>query len=171
MNYSIIDPALTPTELEAVHNDVFSNRFPWYYHPDDVTKGTGNPFMSHTLMSYNADGLAVEGTVNSDAYGFFRNIFNRLVPDHSVLFRANLNMTFHSSVAHGSIHKDHEFEHKNLLIYLSHAQGGTCLFDDDHTLIDTIKPKYNQACTFQGAHAQQMCLPGQTRVVAVFTYL
>jgi hypothetical protein len=171
MNYTVIENVLTEQELEAVNRVVLGYDYPWFYHPSDTHDSQGLPFMCHTLMHRHDSYTPVEGNVNSESYQFFKSIFDRLCPEKTVL-RASLNLTFHNPAQHGSIHLDHEFEHHNLIIYLSHTSAGTLLFDENHKQIDRIPSDYNTAAIFQGQHhAQELCAPGETRLVAVFTYI
>ena len=171
MNYTVIENALTEQELAAVAHDLLGYNYPWFYHYSDTDDSDGFPFMCHTLMHRDPTNMPVQGKVNSDSYPFFQTIFDRLCPGRTVL-RAALNLTFHNPAQHGNIHVDHEFDHHNLVIYLNHTDAGTLLFDDEHTLTDRIPAAYNTAVQFAGLkHAQELCAPGETRLVAVFTYL
>jgi len=171
MNYTVIENVLTMQELDAINRVVLGYDFPWFYHPSDTHDSQGLPFMCHTLVHRDESYTPVEGTVNSQSYEFFKTIFDRICPDRTVL-RASLNLTFHNPAEHGSIHVDHEFEHNNLIIYLSHTSAGTILYDQNHKQIDCTPSEYNTAVQFAGLpHAQQLCAPGETRLVVVFTYI
>lgn len=165
------DNVLLDRELEQIHALVDSTSFPWYYSPDDVAPGTGSPFLSHGIVLKDAAGRACSGTVNSEVYPLFEEIFHRLF-GHRVLLRCSLNRTFHTGRAWGTPHVDHEFPHHNAIIYLSHASGGTVLFDSAGAVTDHSTPVYNRMVQFDGVtHAQGSCAPGETRTVLVYTYL
>ena len=171
MNYTIVENALTKQELEIVDTVILGDQYPWYYYATDIDNGPGFPFMCHTLMRRSNCGTAVAGIPNSGSYDLFKLIFDRLCPDHTML-RAALNLTFHNPVAHSTIHVDHLFPHRNLIIYLNQTEAGTLLFDEQHCVTDRIPCKRNTAVHFSGVdHAQEHCAPGQVRLVAVFTYV
>ena len=50
------------------------------------------------------------------------------------IFRISVNMTMNIGVERSSTHKDHEFPHKQLLIYLNDFEGGeTVILNDNDT--------------------------------------
>jgi hypothetical protein len=166
-----VDNALLDSELAQLHLLLDSTGFPWYYSPDDVAVGTGSPFLSHGIVLKDTQGQPVAGTVNSEVYPLFEGIFHRLF-GHRVMLRCSLNRTFHTGRAWGTPHVDHEFDHHNAIVYLSHAQGGTALFDHTGCITDQSTPAYNRMVQFDGVtHAQGSCAPGETRTVLVYTYL
>lgn len=173
MNYTHIENALTDQELEVIDRELMSYNYPWFLHLTDTEDDQGFPFMCHTLMHRNSTNMPLAGVVNSDSFEFFNTIFKRLCPQSTTLLRAAINLTFHnnSTAEVGTIHEDHEFEHNNLIIYLTKSKAGTRLYDNDEVERDRIPGEYNTAVKFQGKHAQEIPASGEARVVAVFTYI
>lgn len=173
MHYKIIPDVLTPQELAVIYNNVLGPDFPWYHLANDTVDGYGKPFMSHTLMHRHSSNGPEPGTVNSDAFDFFKEIFKRIVPNYKTILRANLNLTFHSEGDYGNPHVDHVLPHHVALIYLNPSCAGTVLFNDDGTVLETIPHQDNAAVLFDGSikHAQQTPGVGEARLVAVFNYI
>ena len=170
MDYEIIENALTEQELEVINDHVLGYEYPWFIHPGDVTEKNSFSFLCHTLMHRNEHNLPTEGTKNSGSFEFFAAIFERLVPDYKTILRAAVNLTVHHDADTGTIHEDHPFEHKNLIIYLNESDAGTRLYDRDNNQTAVIPAKVNTAVKFSGKHAQEFPSKG-IRVVAVFTYI
>jgi hypothetical protein len=169
MNYTIIEDALTPEELEVVNTEL-EHEFPWFLHLSDVEDGDRFPFLCHTLMHRASLDTATQGVVNSDSFDFFKTIFDRLVPEHTTLLRASLNLSVHNSSDVGTVHTDHKFPHKNLIIYLGDSGAGTRLYDEQGQETDRIPGTLNTAVKFEGRHAQEFPREG-VRLVVVFTYI
>ena len=64
----------------------------------------------------------------------------------------------------GWFHSDHDFNHHNLIIYLTPTDGGTYVQDTP------FFPEVDDVLTFQGIHANQFPTKGR-RVVLVATYM
>ena len=64
----------------------------------------------------------------------------------------------------GWFHSDHDWEHHNLIVYLTPTDGATYVQDKP------FYPEVDDVLTFQGTHAQQYPTQGR-RVVLVATYM
>jgi hypothetical protein len=131
------------------------------------------PYMGHILM--NRDGQK-EGVPHSDLYPFARRLVTNLLERNGVklrtIYRMAVNLTFSDPSLHGDPHKDHDFPHNNLLIYLNDFdEGYTFIFDDKNTIIDKVTGKKDTFVIFDGCrHAQGFCKPQQTRIALICTF-
>jgi len=87
--------------------------------------------------------------------------------DAKVIYRINANMTvpLDSKNKYGPLHTDHEFPHKNMIVYLTDCNGGG-------TMVSGEKPYYGQeddVIIFEGEH-QAGCPKFGRRVVLVYTF-
>lgn len=163
--------------------------FPWFFSKD--TTGIGSDcyyFYYHAILTrgspptissqglFNGCQLIVEQILN------FNNIkFN-------CIHRMALNATHHYPFKYNNPHVDHDYEHKNMLIYLNESDGNTIIFREKYGLEcnqnwmpsnnhkfhieDKIKPMKDKIITFHGSHfhCHSFPKPNQRRVVFVVTY-
>jgi hypothetical protein len=150
---------------------VCGSEFPWFYQ-----EGTsaGYQVYAHGLMKRDPEHKPTTGIVNSTSYPWAKFIFDKFCQDNNIkvntIFRAALNSTC-SSDGTSDIHKDHEFDHKVFLLYLTDASGTTNIYDDDKNLLKQIKPEKYKAVVFDGInHNNNPCAIGERRVVMLFTF-
>ena len=93
--------------------------------------------------------------------------FNRIEPhEFNVMIRANVNAVNPQigKVKYSIPHMDHEFSHKNMLIYLTDAGGSTFVEGEE------FAPEEDDVIVFEGMHWHK--LPKEERrVVLVMTYI
>lgn len=153
---------------------VKSNTFPWYYQESTSPKFM---FYGHTLMTRNELNLGGHGAINSDYYGYFYEIFVDFCKKHDIeyshVLRAALNSTGYFPDVMGDIHTDHNFEHKNFLMYLNvFTNGKTYIFNESKEIIKTIDPEEHKVSIFSGElHAQGFCNPYERRIALIMTFV
>lgn len=155
---------------QALLYHVASDDFPWYHN-----RGTLNfPALVHTIMKRTDE--PTEGEPWSPLYPHVRAMFDRLCADNGItvrtIFRMAFNLTFADPSKHGDPHRDHQFPHNNLLIYLNKFDDGeTFLFDDDENIVQRITPKVDKFVVWDGQlHANGFCRPQQSRMVFIATF-
>lgn len=184
-----------PRENEFIEQYVLGPHFPWFWQDHQTFKDDPNlpleikenlkfyngPFLSHTLLHRTED-ESVKHTERdsnhiSTHFEFFLEIFHRFMSDnglkYSNIFRANLNLTWHSSDLHSAPHLDHTWPHNNFIMYLTTCKDGhTIIWSEDFLTSYMIPCKKYTAATFrQQWHAQQYPAQGSKRVVLVVTYI
>jgi hypothetical protein len=113
------------------------------------------------------------GIVNSEFFDMFFNIFNRNCKSHKHLLRMSLNLTLYNDTEYGDIHVDHDFDHKNMIIYLNQfSNGSTFLFDENFNKTSEIKSDRNTGYIFPGLlHSQGFCNIGESRLILIATFV
>lgn len=170
--------ALTDKELQFIEDGVLGDSFPWFYQKRSIPKNKkfskqSYPFFSHNLMLRAESKGNNPGIINSEFFDMFFNIFNRNCKSHKHLLRMSLNLTSYNNTEYGDIHVDHDFDHKNMIIYLNKfSNGSTFLFDKNFNKTDEIKSDHNTGCIFPGLlHSQGFCNVGESRLILVATYV
>ena len=155
---------------------VISADFPWFYGKEKNYDESPFWFLVHSLMHRNEDLKPVPGTVNSPFFDTCVDILKNFCAQHNVevntIFRAAFNSTFHSPYGRTRIHTDHDFEHKNFILYVNEFnQGQTCIFDDKQNLLKQVEPELHKAIIFSGEpHAHNFCMPNERRIILVITF-
>lgn len=133
--------------------------------------------LSHVLLSSNKQNCPIEGDVKSNLYNVYKDLFLTICKKNNIqvntIFRAAINLTYHYKEIYGEIHTDHGFDHKNFIYCLNNfGSGNTYLFNDNMKLVNEIKQFKNKFTFFPGcAHAQGFCLPGEHRIILIFTFI
>ena len=133
--------------------------------------GNINPIFGHTLRKRVADKGDEWGEPNSDFTDIFENIFMDFCKEHDIkcnrILRSGVNFTTHQpSDSEYFIHRDHDFSHKNMVVYLTDCNGGP-------TMVRGKKDFYgkeDEVYIFEGLH--QMKAPtSNRRIVLVYTFI
>jgi hypothetical protein len=199
-SYVIHTPVYVHDIEDKVINDViFGPNFPWYWQDyqttsDDETVRNSlpiqlrdrimfhnGPYLSHTLLKRAQSDIETHNDRPDDHYSIywrmFLEIFHRFTIKNNIkytnIFRANLNLTWHSSNAHTAPHLDHEWPHNNFIMYLTNCTDGKTIIWTDDFSTNSLVPciKYTASTFKQHWHAQQSPLPGTKRIVFVVTYI
>ena len=157
---------------------VLGSEFPWHWneksHNDyEVTEETSNfSFLSHVILE-RPGRTYWTSKINSDYFGIAHALFQEICETNEiepqVLYRINANFTaqFDRSVIdkYGPDHIDHDFPHKNILVYLTPTHSGlTKVGDQEYMGME------DDIIIFEGTHAN-MCPTSSRRVVLVYTFL
>ena len=161
--------------IEWVINEV---DFPLYSFFSTHSHGNINPVFGHILRTRIDDENSDEwGASNSDFTHKFDNIFMNFCKEYDIkcnrILRSAVNFTTHQpSDSEYFIHRDHNFPHKNFLMYLNEwTGGGTQFFDDEQRLIKTIYPqKYKAVVSDSELHSAGHPGPHERRICFVVTF-
>jgi len=157
---------------------VNGQEFPWYYYEHSVEGKNDDfdnlPFYGHTILARPGYGDALYSTPMSPyielANLVLSDIFEYNNIDVNVVHRINVNCTHWSSDLPSVPHVDHDFPHKNLVVYLSGFDfGETCLWKDGKCVSRYI-PVEDGIITFEGLHNIEQPRVGCRRIVLVATY-
>jgi hypothetical protein len=162
------------TELyNQIKKHIKSSDFPWFYNSDStvsdiqVNSNSDNyqnlPFYSHKFISRpkmdfdnGSRYLFPEVTSNLTElyYPILEEIFNYNNIKIGCLLRFNANCVHPSGIDKTTVpHVDHNFPHKNIIIYLTDSGGDTILYDDNKKVKSIHSPKEDDIIIFQGVHA------------------
>jgi hypothetical protein len=173
----LIEFKYEPTsEQEGFFDFVRGDSFPWFLLRTLNDDHSPHQFC-HALMKRDASGEPVEGRVNSQYYEYARNIFLDVCAVGGVevneIYRLAFNCTTYSQQRWVDPHKDHEFDHKVLIMYLNKfTYGQTFLMDDDKKVVETILPEKYKAVIFDNCyHTHTFCEPDELRIVMVATFI
>jgi hypothetical protein len=162
---------LTLEEKNHIENYILGSEFPFYWN-DDQVQPDNLPFFGHTLKHRETK------NINSYEYYFFEKIIIRFCEKHKIkineILRACINFTYPLNVKRGTIHRDHNFPHKQILIYLTDSKNGyTYIFNNKNKIIKKIKPeKYKLVCFENVNHAASYPdYKEKRRVLTVFTFV
>jgi hypothetical protein len=180
--HQIYDDAFDSNEIKYINQVILDETLPWYYSRKTIRtnhSGIGdNGVFTHVLLNrYEAtESCDVESRITSIHFDFFMNAFKQFCEKQQIkfenIFRMSLNLTFSSESKHGVVHIDHNFEHKNFILYLNEFTNGSTFIFKQKNIVAEIPAKKNRAVIFDGVkHAQGFCLPDEDRCILVATFL
>ena len=161
-------------------NLVLGEDFPWFFVKDAVrgqysqgqTDVYNFPFFSHVFLDRPGDNKSYAVPVSSVlplAEQVFRDICEEKKIAWRVLYRVNANMTLPSTDGNtepSPLHRDHDFPHSNMLVYLTDCNGGPTMVYGQ----DDYYGKEDDVFIFEGLHQHKLPTTNR-RVVLVYTFL
>ena len=180
--YQLYNDVLDSIEMKYIDNVILTTTLPWYFNQNTIDNNrinyNDNRVFTHVLLNrYEATkSLEIESRITSEYFQFFMNIFKNFCVKNGIkfknIFRMSLNLTFNEPNEYGVVHVDHNFEHKNFILYLNDFSKGSTFIFEDEKIIEEIPARKNRAVIFDGLkHAQGFCLQGEHRYILVVTFL
>ena len=130
-----------------IDNTLLGSSFPWYYNASQVEYDE-RPYLSHALL------LRDQNEPNSMYFEWAKELTFNFCDKHNIpikLFhRASINLCWpHEKYKGSSVHVDHNFPHKQLIIYLNKSTGDTFIHDKKgKKILKTFKYKQYKAICF-----------------------
>jgi hypothetical protein len=159
---------------------LLSDKMPWFYQDKTVPESSDEdmPFFSHLLLQRPDIGTAKEpkipisnvgSTYFETAYFILKEIldFNNIKFD--IVYRMNLNLTFHTKVKTSQPHTDFCLPHKVVIVYLNKFEEGRTIVLDETNKKFYSEPKENKVIIFNGKykHYQESPAIHDQRIVMV----
>ena len=161
-------------QKEFIEKNVLSSFFPFYFQKKTIS----NSILTHIIKV--APEIRKEGEVFNSSFGnIFEDMLKTFCKKNNIEFKESLriavNFTYNNGVDFCPTHLDHEFPHKQLLIYLNDPldkKTKTVILDDDEkTILKEVYPeKYKGVCFENKPHYHYYPKIGE-RIVAVYTFI
>lgn len=163
-------------EISFIDSEILSDHVPWHY--DKISTSERFPFFKHTIITRAETESSVTEIV-SPLHDFFTNIQIRFCETYDInikkIYRQCLNLTFPcEDFEHGDPHVDHNFKHKNMIIYLNddYEMGETLFFNKHGKIIGEVKPEKGKIVCFDGSIFHSIkWIPKGRRIVFVSTFI
>ena len=170
---------------------VLSSNFSWHYvHtpfpipesgiPDeDIGKYNCSPYFSHAVLKPPKSSSGeknlfslVSSSVTAECNSFLTELFEYNNIDVNLVVRINFNLTLPSpNNKPDKPHYDHEFPHKNMVVYFTNFAGGeTVVFEESDNTQEKYLPEEDTGIIFEGKHCFYYPTEGR-RVVMVVTFI
>ena len=168
---------LTLEQKKTINNVVLSDNFPFYYNQNALPYDKLGYFV-HNILIRPELRKENESGINSSFYNFFEDLFktfcNKNKINYNEILRMSVNLTFNNGDEKSEIHKDHNFSHKQLLLYLNDledAGGETYILNEDKKSVwKTVKPEKFKGVCFGWKYHYAVLPKKGIRVLAVFTF-
>ncbi len=163
-------------QYAQVKNKILSCKFPWYTAQTSLRTG-GIPFFVHTVLRRPDEEFPVPikftDTEIFDSLVFsLRDILKFNSIKISTFLRISVNCTFHVSDGPACPpHHDHDFPHKNLLIYLTQSSGATVVINPENGEEESFNPIDDAVILFEGEHYHYQPNVGERRLALIATFI
>ncbi len=149
------------------------SNFP-YYMSSSHQENLEYPYLSHIVLKRPEERNHKD--FNSPYANLFLNILKEFENKNNIkvnqLLRIAINLTFNFGKKNSFTHKDHEFDHKQLIIYLNDCDKNakTVILNDDKKIIKKITPEKFKGVLFDSCHHYMIYPKKGYRVIAVYTF-
>ena len=145
-----------------------------YYMSSSHQENLEYPYLSHIILK------RPEERNHQNFNSPYANLFLKLLEDFqnknkikvNQLLRIAVNLTFNFGKKNSFTHKDHLFEHKQLIIYLNDCDKNskTVILNENKKIIKKITPKKFKGVLFDCCHHYMIYPKKGYRVIAVYTF-
>jgi hypothetical protein len=160
-------------------NIVINQNFPLYF------KNTGKPgdgddfsrsYLSHDILHRPGASTHYIPEIRSNYFDIVVDILRDIFEYNDVKIHSFLRINLNCSLNWGGglscgIHVDHEFPHKNLLIYLNQSSGPTVVVNPKNNSEEYFHPKEDAIILFEGKHSAYQPNIGEKRFVLIVTFV
>ena len=165
---------LTTDQIDFIDTFILGDNFPYYLNLNSVTND-GNKYLCHSVVKRPEEREDSEPFYNSNYHEPILNIFRNFVVKNNIevqeVLRCSVNLTFNTMEDQCPVHNDHEYPHKQFLMYLN-----DCFDKDAKTIIlknnekyEIVPEKFKGICFDSSPH--YMIYPKKDiRVVLVVTF-
>lgn len=181
MKTIIDDDFLSNKDKEFIEEAILTSFFPFYWNANQCYNKDKTPddigFLCHTVVKRPELRSKDEPFFNSSLGEHFVNILDSFSKKNKIkykeILRIAVNFTFNVGTTKSLIHNDHDFFHKQLLVYLTDNENASTflLSKDKKKVIKKVNPKKYRGFMFEDCpHYMQMPEKGK-RIVIVFTFV
>jgi len=167
---------MSEEQKQYINNVVLKDNFPWYFMDNAVNKNDKNWFFFHIVVKRPEQCNEHENRVNSEHANFFIEVLDNFCKKNKIeytkVFRIAVNLVVPNGVKESFIHEDHDFPHKQLIVYLTdNKESTTNIYSSDYkTLLHSIKTEKFKGVTFDKVPHSVTLPKKDRRVVIVYTY-
>jgi len=166
------DNFLTKECKDYINNIILSPNFPYYleqYEPSVKEK-----FLNHVIVSRveERNNRPYQNSfIYPEAIKIIECFFNKLNIKYSEIFRMCINLTYNNG-SKGPVHQDHDFPHRQLLIYLNNAdpKSKTVILNKSNKIVKEITPKKFRGICFENTPHYQYYPKKGERIVLITTF-
>jgi len=167
-----------------------TENFPWFFSSDTTgIKSDTYYFYYHAILTRGSPPTVASQGLFNGCKLILEQILNFNDIELKNIYRMSLNSTHYYPFKYNNPHVDHEYPHKNMLIYLNESEGHTIIFKERYGIdykenwsstnkhkfhiMKKIKPQKDKIVSFDGSyfHCHSFPKPNQRRVVFVCTYI
>ena len=167
---------LTHRNENFLTQTVLNVDFPFFLQGQAVSDNQKDFYLTHKVLNRLEQSDNHQRTINTDIeiYTHTLDILNNFCDSIGVkpyfYTRAGYNLTFNCGFDKCEPHQDHEYDHKQIIIYLNDSDATTCILDGKK-VIKEIKPEQGKGICFNNVPHYQHYPKSGARLVLVATFI
>lgn len=166
---------LTSENKKFINEKILGNEFPYFKNPTLATASDKSVFLTHVLL-IRPEKRPTKEHINSiyylDCLEIVKSFFKKFKIKHKEILRLCVNYTYNNGSNKCLVHQDHEFPHKQLIIYLNETDPSskTIILDKNNKVLKKITPEKNKGVCFDNKPHYHFYPKQGERIVLVATF-
>ena len=169
----IDDNFLSLQNKRYIDETILGDNFPFYISNNSVGEDN-HKFLAHVAVKRPEGHDPAMGSFNSSEYISLLDMLNSFVEKHNIsctrVFRCSVNLSFNNGFKRTISHVDHEFKHKNLIIYCSDNKEAKTVLEKDGKKFKEIEAVKYRGLYFEDYKHYLIYPKKDVRIIVVFTF-
>jgi len=171
------DNFLNDEHKSFINEIILGEDFAWFHKTNSIQKDDCDKYLSHIVVR-RPEVNNGKSEINSPYFDNMVKLLSAFTNKHNIrvneLLSCRVNLTYNNDVEKCKLHRDHRFEHKQLLICLNDPTDKEAytviLGDDEKTEYKRIAPKQYQGIYYNNQPHYQFYPKSGYRVMVVYTF-
>jgi len=169
----IDDDFLSKDSKNYIDTFILGDSFPFYINPNSVGKD-GHMFLYHVAVKRHETRGPKEHNFSSSEGMNLINLLNDFIEKNKIscgrILRCAVNLSFNNGYKRTLSHKDHDIDHKVLIIYCNDVLNTPTVIEENDKIIKKVEAKKYRGLYFEN-YTHYMVYPKEKhRVVVVYTF-
>ena len=164
---------LSSQNKNYIDQRVLSNNFPYYLN-NNLVGEDDHKFLTHVAIQRPEDTNFNRSSSNSSEYIYLLELFNSFVEKHNInctrVLSCVVNLSFNNGFHKTLSYSDHEFKHKNLIIYCSNNKEAKTILEKNGKSFKEIEPIKYRGVYFEDYKHSFIYPKKDVRTTIVFTF-
>jgi len=166
---------LTKENIDYIENTILSPNFPFYLSKSSTSNDTCK-VLFHILVK-RPEETKEKNRINSEHYpqvlNLVKSFFNKFGIKYCDIVRMCINFSYNNGVEKCPVHEDHEFPHKQLIIYLNEPDPSskTIILNKKGKVLKEITPEKYKGFCFDNLPHYHFYPKKRERIVLVTTFV
>jgi Rps23 Pro-64 3,4-dihydroxylase Tpa1-like proline 4-hydroxylase len=170
----IMEDIITTPTINKLEKMMCTKKIPFTFLHKSTFDGSDDYYFEHCIVERKELGLnnRIKSQYASNFIDLFKDICRKLKIGDTEIYRSALNLTVNNQVKKCKVHTDHDFKHRQILIYLNDAdkKSKTVILNNKNKVLKKIIPKKNRGVFFDNLPHYHFFPTKGYRAVLVYTF-
>ena len=164
---------LNEKQIKHINDNILNVHIPWFFQKNTVKSKKQKPYLSHTVLRRPEERKKGE-EFNSIEASFCIDVLNSFCKKNNIKYKELLRIAFNLSYNNGfekcDVHKDHDYDHKQLIVYLNNCDKQSYTVIKNNKKEIKIKPERFKGVCFENKPHYHYFPKEGTRVILIITF-
>ena len=167
---------LSETDKKFIESNLLSKDFPFYFQAGAVSLAEKDFYLSHQVLKRLEHSEDHTKSINTDLKTYhstldiLKNFSNSIGEKPYFFTRIGYNLTFNNGFDKCKPHQDHDYDHKQIIIYLNDSDAKTYILNKGK-IVKEITPKAGKGICFNNSPHYAEFPKSGARLVLVATFI